>query len=121
MALKSIAVDGCELDFEESASGDIEITGELSEKDKCDGKKAYKVIKFSVTNYVGGSIVSQGHGEGQIVASSANARIEGNKATLEGDKSVTIVFQGLSAAPAPTTHNNKVYVKKAGQTKCKAL
>ena len=120
MALKHIAVKGCELDFKNPATGLINITGEESEKVFCDGKAAYKTIQFSVTNYVGGDIVSNGTGGGTIDASSETCEIEGMAATLEGDESAQITFQGQDGQGNPAIDVNVVYVKKAGQKKCSA-
>ena len=125
MSLKNIAVDGWEWEFS-TGEGDIEVTGGLSDKFKCDGKKAFvDKISFVISNYSGQGI-SLGSGTGEIKGSSKKLKIFGSSSlksvVLEGDESEGISVTGLNEAPPPPskTVTVKVKVKKAGQTKVKA-
>ena len=125
---KFIAVEGCQLQFQNGGQGTINITpGQTSTKVKFGGKAAYKTIKFTVTNYVGGEITiplppPAISGSGEIQASSQHVKVEGNKVILEGDVSATITMNGQKPAgssTAPATNPEVIKMVSAGQTKAK--
>lgn len=121
MSLKYVATEDWEWEFN-SGKGTVTVTEGISEKVKCDGKKALiGTIKFTISNYSGQGI-SQGSGEGTIKGSATKLKIEGKGAVLEGDESDNIAVTGLNQAPPPPklTVYVTVKVKKAGQTKVKA-
>lgn len=129
MSLKYIAVDGCELEFQNGGSPNsaISITpGQLSTKVFADGKAVYKTIKFTVSGYTASStlkptwIPSSGSGQGEIKASSQHVKVEGNKVILEGDQSASFTIIGQEQQGTTTVSSQVteiVKVTKAGQTK----
>ena len=128
MSLKYIVVDGCQLQFQNGGQGTININpGQTSTKVKAGGKVVYKTIKFTVTNYVGGEITiplppPAISGSGEINASSAHVKVEGNKVILEGDTSATITMNGQKpsgSSTVPATNDEVIKVVSAGQTKVK--
>lgn len=124
---KNIVVEGCQLIFQNGGLPTaISITpGQLSNKVKCDGRKAYKTLNFTINGYLGGSITDgNGTGSGSINASSTKLKIEGNKAILEGDMSSTVTITGTnstSGVPVTVTFPEIVKVQSAGQMKVKAI
>lgn len=123
MPLKNITVKDCVLEVEKGDQqvSEFEITEEESLKVKCDGKAAYKKIKFKISKYSGQGIAHDGEGEGEINASAIAVKIEGNAAILEGDKSDDVAITGPNPVGIPITVMDKIYVKEAGQTKCKGM
>lgn len=121
MSLKNVATEDWEWEFD-SGTGTVTVTEGISEKVKCDGKKALMgTIKLTISNYSGKGI-SQGSGSGTLDGTANKFKIEGKKAVLEGDESDVIQVTGMNQAPPPPVKSVtvKVKVKKAGQTKVKA-
>lgn len=124
MSLKYIAVDGCELAFQNGGNDEsISITGTKSTKVFADGKAVYKEIKFSISGYNGQAITNHdGTGNGSIIASASKVFVEGNAVILEGDVSASITINGSTTTPygkQDVTAIEIVKVKDAGQTKVK--
>lgn len=123
MPLKNITVKDCVLEVEKGSpeTANFEITEEESTMVKCDGKAAYKTIKFKITDYAGQGIVASGEGKGEIKSSAIYVKIEGNPAILEGDKSDDVDITGPNPVGVSITVKDKIYVKDAGQMKCKGM
>lgn len=124
MSLKYIAVDGCELVFQNGGNDEsISITGTTSTKVFADGKAVYKEIKFSISGYQGQAITNHdGTGNGSIIASASKVFVEGNAVILEGDVSASITINGSTTTQSgkqDVTAIEIVKVKDAGQTKVK--
>lgn len=124
MSLKNVVVQGCELKFQAGGSdSSISITGTESTKAKAEGKAIYKELKFSISNYSGQAITNgDGVGNGSIIASATNTKVEGNAVILEGDVSAQITINGTTTTQSgkvPVTAIEVVKVTKAGQSKVK--
>lgn len=122
---KLIAVDGAQLQMV-PGSGEISMTGVMSQKVKIDGKPAYKgKISFSISSYTGPNctVPGSGTGNGDINGTAQFSKIEGEPAVLIGDN-VTVTVNGMRQAgptQVPASDSVTVTVIDAGQSLAKAV
>ena len=119
---KEVAVEGCTVQVQAPASGNVSITNTPYDKAKGGGNKAYREkISVSISGAVLGTC-GGASGSGDINATATKGKIDGGKAVVRKDDQASITCNGTLTVPpySACSFSATVKVVNAGQTKAKA-